>query len=900
MGAGICAQGAALISGTGYQYGDADLTEYAERLYLGFTQELRRGGAIPIGNALVAAKQVYLSDTGVEVDGVFEKTILEATLFGLPMLRVQLPGPPGTAVVLPPVIGATNPVVAGPGAALDLRTADLTVTPSMTAETKILTNSVDNSQIVAHYLTGPQGAVGRPSQPILPLAAYNVSSPGGLNAGVLRGVGFRSGAYTDEPDVFPLVSAPANEVTAVRPGFQSSVFFPVVPWTVNYFGVLADPDGGETRLMLTPAQYRSGDGDLTRGVFRRFDHMAFRLYYSSVVSGTALSAPPAIAKVTGTPDAAGNVHFSASVSDPVAGVQEVWVTYAAVDGASWQSLDLVRNSTEPAQWEAVLPASAVAASNLRYIVQAVNGVGLVTLLTNNGEYFTPGIDPGAPVKPPLATDTTSATPVTLQLLSAPTAGVYGGELTYAIRLVTAQGQTVADATLEFSLQGQSIQTTTGADGAAQATFRLLGATGAGTLQVTYAGSATYAGAVTTVNVTVAKRDTRLVIEVPVSPVASGSSWRIVASLTDAGGLAIAGRPVLVTLTGAAGVYGQVVPTDYAGRAILSGVAVTPGVYQVAASFGQPVTVNAQPLDLTDPGYHSATSNATLTITPGNIAPQALDDHAEVDSVSRVIIDVAGNDTDVDGNLSPASVTVLVAPVGGAATVDGTAGKITYTGSAQFSGIDRILYQICDSGADGNPATTGDNLCSTANVVVVVLPGSNTPPQVGPIALTTHLVAVVELGESIAAQAIFTDSAETHSAVWTWGDGTTTPGTVSGNRIVGPDSHQHTMPGVYTLVLAVTDAGALTGEALYQYVVVYDPLAGVASGEGWINSPAGAYVANPGLVARAKFGFEAKYEKNATVPKGSLEFRLDKQRLESRNMDWLVIAGSKAILRGRND
>ena len=154
-------KGAALIAGTGYQYGDADLTEYAERLYLGFTQQLRRGGPIAIGKALVGAKQDYLADTGVEVDGVFEKTILQPVLFGLPMLRVQLPGQPGVSVTLPPVVTATNPVIAGPGATYGLRTADVSLSPQLTPASKTLTDVATNSSVVATYLIGPQGAVAR-------------------------------------------------------------------------------------------------------------------------------------------------------------------------------------------------------------------------------------------------------------------------------------------------------------------------------------------------------------------------------------------------------------------------------------------------------------------------------------------------------------------------------------------------------------------------------------------------------------------------------------------------------------------------------------------------------------------------------------------------------------------
>ena len=47
-----------------------------------------------------------------------------------------------------------------------------------------------------------------------------------------------------------------------------------------------------------------------------------------------------------------------------------------------------------------------------------------------------------------------------------------------------------------------------------------------------------------------------------------------------------------------------------------------------------------------------------------------------------------------------------------------------------------------------------------------------------------------------------------------------------------------------------DSSQLTSQ---QYVVVYDPSAGFVTGGGWINSPTGAYTANPSLAGKANFG-----------------------------------------------
>ncbi len=226
-------------------------------------------------------------------------------------------------------------------------------------------------------------------------------------------------------------------------------------------------------------------------------------------------------------------------------------------------LDLTRSAAEPALWEGTLQLGPTLPSDLRYMVQAVNGVGLVTLLTNNGAYFTPGIDPGAPVAPPLTTDPVNATPVLIELLSPPTSGVYGGELTYTAQL-TSNGLPVSDAAVEFTLQEQTRTARTDSAGIASATFRLLGLPGNATVQVSYAGSPAYAGATAASTVTVAKQNATLALATPVGAVASGSPYTVTATLTDAAGRAIIDRSVLFVFSSGSFMFNRTVATDYAG------------------------------------------------------------------------------------------------------------------------------------------------------------------------------------------------------------------------------------------------------------------------------------------------------------------------------------------------
>src|SRR5579859_5712384 len=194
-------------------------------------------------------------------------------------------------------------------------------------------------------------------------------------------------------------------------------------------------------------------------------------------------------------------------------------------------------------------------------------------------------------------------------------------------------------------------------------------------------------------------------------------------------------------------------------------------------------------------------------------------------------------------------------------------------------------------------TDSAGLTATAQALINVL---NVPPAVGPI---TAPVDPIQVGAAISASDRFTDpgTLDTHKAVWDWGDGTTAAGTVNETNGSGnvTGSHTYTTSGVYTLKLIVTDKDGGAGQSAFQYVVVYDPSAGFVTGSGWINSPTGAYSANPSLVGRASIGFNAKYKTGTTTPTGQteLDFHVANLTFASTSYQWLVISGSKAQYKG---
>jgi hypothetical protein len=106
-----------------------------------------------------------------------------------------------------------------------------------------------------------------------------------------------------------------------------------------------------------------------------------------------------------------------------------------------------------------------------------------------------------------------------------------------------------------------------------------------------------------------------------------------------------------------------------------------------------------------------TATVNMTVTPVNDAPVANNDAATVQANSQVSINILANDSDVDRDISPSSVTVVTAPTHGTATVITSSGGITYRPNTGYSGTDSLTYRVCDTGG----------LCDTATVTITVTP-----------------------------------------------------------------------------------------------------------------------------------------------------------------------------------
>ena len=210
--------------------------------------------------------------------------------------------------------------------------------------------------------------------------------------------------------------------------------------------------------------------------------------------------------------------------------------------------------------------------------------------------------------------------------------------------------------------------------------------------------------------------------------------------------------------------------------------------------------------------------------------------------------------------------------------------------------------ICTFANASSPATT--IACTDDGTVVATLTasdGTNAPVSdsvtvtVGNIAPTVVLQpgdgAPIPVGKALEVIGTVSDPAmnDTTTCTVAWGDGST-----SVPNSVCTFTHAYTVAGVYPVTVTASDddGGTSTAELT---AVVYDPSAGFATGGGWLESPAGTYVGDPGLTGRVSFGFTSQYKKGTTVPTGATEFQFSvgDLRFHSSSYEWLVVTGGNS-------
>jgi hypothetical protein len=285
----------------------------------------------------------------------------------------------------------------------------------------------------------------------------------------------------------------------------------------------------------------------------------------------------------------------------------------------------------------------------------------------------------------------------------------------------------------------------------------------------------------------------------------------------------------------------------------------------------------------DGNVNSNVATVNITVISVNDAPVANNQSVITNEDTGKTFTLTANDVDGD------SLVYSIFSHPGQGTLSGTVPNLTYTPNLNYNGSDSFTFKTFDGQTDSNEAT----------VSITVKP-VNDAPDLGTIIAPVDPVNVL-IQIKVSADFSDPDVLDTHTAIWDWGDSTSSSGVVTeatGSGSVN-GNHIYTSAGVYTLTLTVTDESGTSDFTQFQYVVIYNPEGGFVTGGGWINSVAGAYIDDPTLIGKATFGFVSAYKKGATTPTGNTEFQYKVANLNfhSESYDWLVVAGAKAQYKG---
>ena len=127
-------------------------------------------------------------------------------------------------------------------------------------------------------------------------------------------------------------------------------------------------------------------------------------------------------------------------------------------------------------------------------------------------------------------------------------------------------------------------------------------------------------------------------------------------------------------------------------------------------------------DGTDP---SNVATVSVTVSPVNDAPVAIDDAATTPEDTPVVVVVLANDNDADGDTL--SIDSFSQPTNGTVTDNGD-GTLTYTPAADLFGSDSFTYVATDGVATSNTATVSVTVTPVSDVPVAVADSVTTPEE----------------------------------------------------------------------------------------------------------------------------------------------------------------------------
>ena len=318
--------------------------------------------------------------------------MIESTLYGLPMLRVNTPSSTGLVLGQEPEQAESRaaPSPSGIQVTRNASVAPGRLSPALTREFDVLTpdaslplgvalesygflnlSLISNNTDDGDFYTLSGTALASPYEPIQPGIWQNLEN----SLGKAHGAMFWGGDYGDQPNFNPVVETAGNlgaSDVITEPAFAAPGFYPAVPLVMNEIATL----GGNSIQYLVAS---AGQFDSHTATERTYDNMTFRVFYSDEAESSGPQIGRAQFAALGS-----SLQVTVPVTDNT-GVYQVYLTYTGGVGAeghgTWTTSELTASANHT--WTGSLPL----VSPTWFIVQAVDNAGNVTADDNAGAYY---------------------------------------------------------------------------------------------------------------------------------------------------------------------------------------------------------------------------------------------------------------------------------------------------------------------------------------------------------------------------------------------------------------------------------------------------------------------------------------------------------------------------------
>ena len=372
----LAAKGGTWIANTGYGYGTDDGIAGSERLMVYVTQEMGRHAAMPIGMALRNAKVRYLY--GLPHGGLTPydaKSIIQATLYGLPMYAVAVPNPLNPLAYVPP-ISVTQVVTMSLD--FNLLAQRLNVKPDLYRQ---------DGKTGDFFSIGEQDALwthGTTGRPLLPTGAVPLPPPPETGWRP-QGVALLAAALESFDDVDLIITRPVTDTALPAPPLQEGL-----GWSSPQLFAINHFDDDLSRLSATFALFNARSGEL-----RLLREVEVEIFYTRpwntdhtpprILTARALRITDSDGLKLGANAAnAGDVELEATAIDSEGAVKQFYFTFITPERIWSVPLEPDYNDPSGQRW---LGSTSDIPANARYVLQAVDEAGNVAMAMNKGDYI---------------------------------------------------------------------------------------------------------------------------------------------------------------------------------------------------------------------------------------------------------------------------------------------------------------------------------------------------------------------------------------------------------------------------------------------------------------------------------------------------------------------------------